>query len=149
MNQKLLQNRLLALSFPKLSVFILLFSLFGSNLGFAKNQPNTFKTVDITVKGKVSDAETGDGLPGVSVSAKGSTRGAVTDVNGEYSIAVSDGIAVLVFSYVGYTPQEITVGGQTQINIQLKSDSKTRSGSCGLRYSQENRHHGCGKVSQK
>lgn len=127
MNQKLLQNRLPSLSFPKLSVFILLFSLFGSNLGFAKNQPNTFKTVDITVKGKVSDAETGDGLPGVSVSAKGSTKGAVTDVNGEYSITISDGKAVLVFSYVGYTPQEITVGGQTQINIQLKSDSKTLS----------------------
>lgn len=127
MNQKLLQNRLLALSFPKLSVFILLFSLLGVEVGFAKNQPNTFKTVDITVKGKVSDAETGDGLPGVSVSAKGSTKGAVTDVNGEYSITVSDGKAVLVFSYVGYTPQEITVGGQTQINIQLKSDSKTLS----------------------
>lgn len=127
MNQKLLQNRLLALSFPKLSVFILLFSLLGVDVGFAKNQPNTFKTVDITVKGKVSDAETGDGLPGVSVSAKGSTKGAVTDVNGEYSITVSDGKAVLVFSYVGYTPQEITVGGQTQINIQLKSDSKTLS----------------------
>lgn len=127
MNQKLLQNRLPSLSFPKLSVFILLFSLFGSNLGFAKNQPNTFKAVDITVKGKVSDAETGDGLPGVSVSAKGSTKGAVTDVNGEYSITISDGKAVLVFSYVGYTPQEITVGGQTQINIQLKSDSKTLS----------------------
>ncbi len=127
MNQKLLQNRLLALSFPKLSVFILLFSLLGVDVGFAKNQPNTFKTVDITVKGKVTDAETGDGLPGVSVSAKGSTKGAVTDVNGEYSIAVSDGKAVLVFSYVGYTPQEITVGGQTQINIQLKSDSKTLS----------------------
>ncbi|WP_064198055.1 MULTISPECIES: TonB-dependent receptor [Emticicia] len=127
MNQKLLQNRLLALSFPKLSVFILLFSLLGVDVGFAKNQPNTFKTVDITVKGKVTDAETGDGLPGVSVSAKGSTKGAVTDVNGEYSITVSDGKAVLVFSYVGYTPQEITVGGQTQINIQLKSDSKTLS----------------------
>ncbi len=127
MNQKLLQNRLLALSFPKLSVFILLFSLLGVDVGFAKNQPNTFKTVDITVKGKVSDAETGDGLPGVSVSAKGSTKGAVTDVNGEYSITVSDGKAVLVFSYVGYTPQEVNVGGQTQINIQLKSDSKTLS----------------------
>lgn len=127
MNQKLLQNRLLALSFPKLSVFILLFSLLGVDVGFAKNQPNTFKTVDITVKGKVSDAETGDGLPGVSISAKGSTKGAVTDVNGEYTITVSDGKAILVFSYVGYTPQEITVGGQTQINIQLKSDSKTLS----------------------
>ncbi|MER0439007.1 TonB-dependent receptor [Emticicia sp. W12TSBA100-4] len=124
MNQKLLQNRLLALSFPKLSVFILLFSLLGVNVGYATNQPNT---IEVTVKGKVTDAETGDGLPGVSVTAKGSTKGAITDGNGEYTIAVPDTKAVLVFSYVGYTPQEVNVGGQTQINVQLKSDSKTLS----------------------
>lgn len=124
MNQKLLKNRLLSSVFTKLSVTILLFAFLGVNVGYAKNQPNT---IEVTIKGKVTDAETGDGLPGVSVTAKGSTKGAITDGNGDYTIAVPDSKAVLVFSYVGYTPQEVNVGGQTQINVQLKSDSKTLS----------------------
>ncbi|GGD54497.1 SusC/RagA family TonB-linked outer membrane protein [Emticicia aquatilis] len=128
MNQKLLKNRLLSPLFTKLSVTILLFAFLGVDVGFAKNQPTArINAIDITVKGKVTDAETGDGLPGVSVTAKGSTKGAITDGNGEYTIAVPDSKAVLVFSYVGYTPQEVNVGSQTQINVQLKSDSKTLS----------------------
>lgn len=123
MNQKLPLYRLFCLR-TKLSVFLLLLTFLGVNVGFANGIP---KTLDITVKGKVTDAETGSGLPGVSISAKGSTKGAITDVNGDYSIAVTDSKTVLVFSYVGYTPQEITVGGQTQINVSLQADTKTLS----------------------
>lgn len=127
MNQKLQKNRLF-LKALGLSVITLLFTLFCVDIGYAKTYPNkSINLADITVKGKVSDAETGDGLPGVSVTAKGSSKGAITDSNGDYTIDVPDNKAVLVFSYVGYTPQEVNVGGQTQINIQLKSDSKTLS----------------------
>lgn len=127
MNQKLQKNRLFRKALG-LSVITLLFTLFCVDIGYAKTYPNkSINLADITVKGKVSDAETGDGLPGVSVTAKGSSKGAITDSNGDYTIDVPDNKAVLVFSYVGYTPQEVNVGGQTQINIQLKSDSKTLS----------------------
>ncbi len=127
MNQKLQKNRLFRKALG-LSVITLLFTLFCVDIGYAKTYPNkSINLADITVKGKVSDAETGDGLSGVSVTAKGSNKGAITDSNGDYTIDVPDNKAVLVFSYVGYTPQEVNVGGQTQINIQLKSDSKTLS----------------------
>ena len=123
MNQKLQKNRLFS-KIMGIAVLQLFFTLLCVDIGFAKGNINP---ADISVKGKVADAESGDGLPGVSVSVKGSTKGAVTDVNGDFSIAVIDSKSVLVFSYVGYTAQEVVVGSQTQLNIRLSSDSKTLS----------------------
>ncbi len=87
--------------------------------------PNVENNVnnDITIKGTVSD-EKGEKLPGVSVIVKGTSRGGTTNVDGEYSIAVADSKSVLVFSFVGFQAQEITVGNQTKINIVLKIDDK-------------------------
>lgn len=79
---------------------------------------------DITVSGKVAD-EKGETLPGVSVILKGTSRGATTNVNGEYSISVPDNKAVLVFSFVGYNVQEIAVGNRSNIDVTLKVDTKT------------------------
>jgi TonB-linked SusC/RagA family outer membrane protein len=82
------------------------------------------QVVDKTVKGKVND-EKGEGLPGVSVLVKGTQRGATTNTNGEFSLSVPDDKSVLIFSYVGYNPQEITVGSQSVFNISMKADLKT------------------------
>lgn len=123
MNQKLQKNRLFLQSIG-IAVLSLFLTIVCADIGYAKDNINA---AEIAIKGKVTDSESGEGLPGVSVSAKGSTKGAITDVNGDYSISVADSKTILVFSYVGYTPQEITVGGQTQINIKLQSDSKTLS----------------------
>ena len=82
------------------------------------------QTADIPIKGTVND-EKGEKLPGVSITIKGTTRGSTTNANGEYSIAVTDNKAILVFSYVGYEPQEVVVGNQTKINATLKVDNKT------------------------
>lgn len=78
----------------------------------------------ITITGKVTDNENTAGLPGVSVVIKGTNRGVNTDSNGNYSILVNDENAVLVFSFVGYEPQEFLVGNKTQINVILKVDTK-------------------------
>ncbi|NBA86841.1 SusC/RagA family TonB-linked outer membrane protein [Emticicia sp. CRIBPO] len=78
----------------------------------------------ITIKGKVTDAENGGGLPGVSVVIKGTNRGVNTDSNGDYSILVNDEKAVLVYSFVGYEVQEILVGNKTNLNVSLKVDTK-------------------------
>ncbi|MFO7934452.1 MAG: TonB-dependent receptor [Bacteroidales bacterium] len=75
-----------------------------------------------TVSGTVTDAETGEGIPGVNVVIKGTTTGAITDLEGNYTIDVSGPEAVLVFSYVGYLNQEIPVGEQTRIDVVLKED---------------------------
>jgi TonB-dependent starch-binding outer membrane protein SusC len=82
---------------------------------------------DRTVKGKVSAAEDGTGLPGVSVSVKGSSRGVVTDANGSYSVSVGGGNTVLVFSFIGYSSKEVTVGNQSTIDVSLATDIKTLS----------------------
>jgi len=78
------------------------------------------------VTGVVSD-ESGETLPGVNVMVKGTTVGAVTDVNGNYSITVPDGNAVLQFSFVGYNPQDIVVGNQRQIMVTMAESSTALS----------------------
>lgn len=76
-----------------------------------------------TIKGKVTDATTNEALVGCSVLLKGSQKGATTDANGNYSIAINGSKDVLVFGFIGYTKQEITVGNQTTIDVSLKSDA--------------------------
>ncbi len=74
-----------------------------------------------TVSGTVTD-ETGQGLPGVNVLLKGTTTGVPTNVDGTYRISVPGDDAVLVFRFLGYTSQEITVGSQTTINVEMLPD---------------------------
>jgi TonB-linked SusC/RagA family outer membrane protein len=71
----------------------------------------------ITVFGVVQDAS--GMLPGVNVMVKGTTNGVVTDATGKFTITVPDGDAVLVFSSMGYTTQNLMVGNQTNIKVTL------------------------------
>lgn len=71
-----------------------------------------------TVTGTVTDQSDGTSLPGVSVLVKGTSRGAVTDSNGSYSIEASPE-DVLTFSFIGFETQEIPVGERTQIDLQM------------------------------
>lgn len=76
-----------------------------------------------TVQGTVTDG-TGEPLIGVSVVVKGAQGlGVVTDIDGNYKINVKDKNAVLVFSYIGYTPQEVSVGGRSSLNVVMKDES--------------------------
>ena len=81
------------------------------------------RKININVTGKVID-EKGIGLPGVSVQIKGTSVGAVTDANGAFAISIPDNLASrsLTFSYVGYTSQDVAIGGRTAINVQMKLD---------------------------
>ncbi|MCC8186208.1 MAG: carboxypeptidase-like regulatory domain-containing protein [Bacteroides sp.] len=63
------------------------------------------------VKGTVLDAE--GGMPGVNVTVKGTTNGTITDIEGNFSISMPGGNSVLIFSYIGYITEEVTVGNQT------------------------------------
>jgi hypothetical protein len=60
----------------------------------------------LNVTGRVTDAATGESLPGVSVVVEGTTTGTVTDLDGKYSLSVNDPDAMVVFSFVGYTTFE-------------------------------------------
>ena len=92
-----------------------LFSLFfimTGLIGFAQN----------TVSGTVSDTE-GLPLPGATVVVQGTSIGVTSDFDGNYSITASEG-DVLVFSYVGYASQSITVGESAVINVSLQSSTQ-------------------------
>lgn len=73
-----------------------------------------------TVAGTVKDDE-GEVLPGVNVVIKGTTNGTITDIEGQYTIAVPSD-ATLVFSYIGYLSEEVAVNNQSKINMTLIQD---------------------------
>jgi TonB-linked SusC/RagA family outer membrane protein len=79
---------------------------------------------EIVVQGKVTDQK-GAPLPGVAVRLKGTSQGTVTDGNGEYTVAVAGADAVLVFSFIGFSSQEITVGTADKIDVKLTEEIST------------------------
>jgi len=76
----------------------------------------------ISVKGVVKDAVTGELLPGVTVVLKGTTTGTTTDIDGNFMINIGEKQATLVFSFIGYTTQEMQVESGSTIIISLQTD---------------------------
>ena len=76
------------------------------------------------ITGSVVDAASGESLPGVSVLVKGTNTGTATDAAGKYAITFPPDKKILVFSFIGYTTQEVVVKDQTVINIKLQPDIK-------------------------
>lgn len=74
------------------------------------------------VKGKVTDGEYNDVLPGVSVTIKGTSRGVITDIQGDYALKVDNG-QTLIFSFLGLKTQEILYSGQSEINVVMQDAS--------------------------
>ena len=107
---------------------IALIAVFFCALGLPKAQAFEKEILETTqeveqrqITGKVT--ENGEPLIGVTVLEKGTTNGAVTDLDGNYSISVADAGAVLVFSYTGYATQEVAVGADNMINVSLSTDA--------------------------
>ncbi|MGI9542055.1 MAG: TonB-dependent receptor plug domain-containing protein, partial [Cyclobacteriaceae bacterium] len=92
-------------------IWLCLLTFISFNLAYAQQ----------TVAGKVTESLSGAGLPGVNVLIKGTSTGAVSDAEGNYSLSAASS-DILIFSSVGYVSQEITVGSQTTINIGLAED---------------------------
>jgi TonB-linked SusC/RagA family outer membrane protein len=74
------------------------------------------------ITGRVISGDDQQGFPGVNILVKGTTRGTVTDSDGNFSIDIPSSDAVLVFSAIGYASQERIVGTETSINITLEAD---------------------------
>ena len=108
---------------------------------------STAYTQNKVVKGKVTDAESNESLPGVNVLIKGTATGVITDANGDYSINVNSDQDVLVFSFVGYATQEFAVGSQSVINVGLGFDFQSLSEVVVTGYSVDNRRETTGSVS--
>lgn len=78
---------------------------------------------DQSITGTVTSQEDNSPIPGVNVLLKGTTTGAQTDVEGRFSLTIPAN-ATLVFSYVGFTPQEVAVGNRTVVDVTLATDVK-------------------------
>jgi TonB-linked SusC/RagA family outer membrane protein len=78
-----------------------------------------------TITGIVTAADTKETLPGATVLIKGTTTGAVTDLDGKYSVSVKTEKAILVFSYVGYNTKEVETGTKNVIDVQLEPKKTT------------------------
>ena len=77
-----------------------------------------------TVSGKVTDAANGEGLVGVTVLEKGTSNGTATDIDGNYTLKLTNSNATLSFSFVGFTSQDIAYTGQQSIDVSLDAGSQ-------------------------
>lgn len=77
---------------------------------------------NVTASGTIISADDSQPLPGVNVIVSGTTKGTVTDFDGKYSIQVP-GNSSLLFSYIGFTTQTISVNGQSQNNVSMIQDA--------------------------
>lgn len=102
----------------KMCILLLICSItsVSASSAFADN-PGTFQ--QNTVRGTVKDGTTGEALIGVTVVVKGTTTGQLTDINGKFSIPVPAAQATLLFSFIGYTTQEVATTAGTDLNIAM------------------------------
>jgi len=77
------------------------------------------------VTGKVVDSGGSGGLPGVNVILKGTSSGTVTDTEGNYSVRLIDENATLIFSFIGYATQEISISNRSVIDVKLETDTQS------------------------
>ncbi len=101
----------------------------------------------VVVRGKVTDA-TGNPLNGVSVSVKGNTGGTSTNAEGNFTLSVADENATLVFSYIGYTTQEVAVNGRSVINVTLATSTASVGEVVVVGYGTQRREKVIGSVAQ-
>ena len=102
---------------------------------------------DRQIEGRVT-GEDGQGIPGVNIQIKATTRGTTSDVNGNYKLTVPEQAGnVLVFSYIGYLTQEVPVATQTTINVTLAVDDKTLNEVVVVGYGTQNKRDITGAVT--
>ncbi|MFT6827771.1 MAG: iron complex outermembrane receptor protein [Roseivirga sp.] len=79
----------------------------------------------VSISGRVVDAATGESLPGVNIKVKDKVVGTITTSKGDFSLTVSQELPLtLIFSYVGYTPQEITINEGSATNLEIKMEEQ-------------------------
>ncbi|MFC5410279.1 SusC/RagA family TonB-linked outer membrane protein [Larkinella bovis] len=100
---------------------------------------------DGMIQGKVTST-TGEELPGVNVVVKGTNTGTTTDATGAYKLTASAS-STLVFSFIGYVSQEIPVGTQARINVQLATDTKSLDEIVVVGYGTKNKTNLTGSVA--
>ncbi|HDJ34541.1 MAG TPA: TonB-dependent receptor [Bacteroidetes bacterium] len=75
------------------------------------------------VTGKITGSDTGEGLPNATVVVKETTRGTISDLDGNYRIELQEGDEILVFTYLGYEERQVEIGNRSEINVELQLSS--------------------------
>jgi TonB-linked SusC/RagA family outer membrane protein len=102
----------------KIVVILLFCSLVVPSTISAANIP-AVDDQQVRVTGTITDASTGEAMPGVNVQVKGTALGAISDADGKYAIANVDRNATLVFSFIGYVSQEVVMSGRAVVDVAL------------------------------
>jgi TonB-dependent starch-binding outer membrane protein SusC len=100
----------------------------------------------MVIKGKVTDAN-GAAIPGASILEKGTNNGAVSDIDGNFSIKVQSNESILVISFLGYVSEEVAVGNQTDISVTLAENIETLNEVVVVGYGSMQRSNVTGSIS--
>ncbi|HSI75060.1 MAG TPA: TonB-dependent receptor [Lunatimonas sp.] len=153
--KKTLQNRgifltklMLIFYFLQGASMNLLLASNGDNMGTSTKAPESHVALNeaIDISGRVTD-ENGEPLPGATVTIQGTTRGTVTDLDGNFLIDAPEG-SVLVFSYIGYDSKRITIGNQSVLEVQLEQDAASLEEVVVVGYGTQKRINLTGAVDQ-
>lgn len=128
------------------------FEVIGSRILLRKKMPDNVPmpaarpAAERPLTGKVTD-EKGEGLPGVSILIRQTQQGTTTDADGNFRLSVEDDQTVLVFSFMGYKSQEVSVGSRSSLTIRMAVDEKTLSELVVTGYSSQSKRDITGAVS--
>lgn len=123
--------------YKNLKVILLLFAILGFNLAYAQQK---------TISGKVTDADSGEPLPGVTIVVKGTTNGTITNFDGNFSLQAEEG-QTLAFSFIGYTTQNVEIGTTSEINLQLQPTVESLEEVVVIGYGQVKKEDATGSVT--
>lgn len=123
----------------KIAAFVFFSSILCVSLSIAQEK---------TVEGTVTEAGTGQPLPGANISVEGTTTGTTTNAQGQYELTVPGPDAVLVFNFVGFQSQQVQVGDQTVIDVALQEEVAELDEIVVTGYSQQRRESITGSVSE-
>jgi TonB-linked SusC/RagA family outer membrane protein len=106
----------------RIASMILIFN-FQNVLAVSTYSPIADELQQLTVSGKVTDASTGEALPGVNIVVKGTTSGTISGTDGKYLLPVTDRKVILVASFIGYVTKEIPLDGKENLDIILAGET--------------------------
>lgn len=99
----------------KYLVFMLLFMVFSWQQSFAQQR---------TITGKVTDADDKEPVTGANVLVKGTSRGTITDINGEFKLEIAGDDNVLTISFIGYKATDVEIGARSYVEIEISTDAQ-------------------------
>lgn len=126
----------------KIRYIISLLLIFFCVTGFISAQAQGME-----VSGTVIDGQSGETLPGVNISVKGTTRGTVTNAEGKYQVSVESPSDTLIFSFVGFKTQQIPINGRATIDVELQQQSLRGEELVVVGYGQEQRSDLTGSIT--